>query len=77
MKDIRKLSVNLPKDLAEKAYPMEDCHLCESHDVYQADLDMKIGYQEMATINTALAELGMCLDLSSLEDYEGSIAEED
>lgn len=38
---------------------------------------MKEGYMEMASINTALAELGMCLDLPSLEDYEGKISESD
>lgn len=38
---------------------------------------MEEGYKEMASINTALAELGMCLDLPSLEDYEGKISESD
>ncbi len=38
---------------------------------------MKEGYEEMANINAALAELGMCLDLFSLEDYENNISESD
>ena len=35
------------------------------------------GYEEMASINTALAELGMSIDLPLLEDYEGKISESD
>jgi len=38
---------------------------------------MKEGYEEMANINAALAELGMSLDLFSLEDYENNISESD
>ncbi len=36
---------------------------------------MKKGYQEMASINLALAEVGFCLDMSSLENYESEMAE--
>ncbi len=36
---------------------------------------MKKGYQEMGDINLALAELGLSLDMSSLETYESQIAE--
>lgn len=36
---------------------------------------MKKGYQEMATINLSLAELGLSLDVSSLENYEVKMAE--
>ncbi|AKL96763.1 MULTISPECIES: CopG family ribbon-helix-helix protein [Clostridium] len=36
---------------------------------------MKKGYQEMASINLTLAEVGLSLDVSSLEDYEAEIAE--
>ncbi|SET06246.1 transcriptional regulator, CopG family [Natronincola peptidivorans] len=36
---------------------------------------MKKGYQEMASINLALAEVGLSLDMSSLENYEAEIAE--
>ncbi|MBM7614261.1 CopG family ribbon-helix-helix protein [Alkaliphilus hydrothermalis] len=36
---------------------------------------MKQGYQEMATINLSLAELGLSLDISSLENYEVKMAE--
>lgn len=36
---------------------------------------MKKGYQEMASINLALAEVGLSLDVSSLENYEAEIAE--
>ena len=35
---------------------------------------MKSGYQEMASINLALAEVGLSLDVSSLEDYEAEIS---
>ncbi len=38
---------------------------------------MKEGYEEMANINAALAELGMSLDLFLLEDYENNISESD
>jgi CopG family transcriptional regulator / antitoxin EndoAI len=37
--------------------------------------NMKKGYLEMASINVALAEFGLSLDVSSLEDYEAEIAE--
>jgi CopG family transcriptional regulator / antitoxin EndoAI len=40
-------------------------------------LRLKEGYEEMASINTALAELGMSIDLPSLEEYEGKISESD
>ncbi|MCC5909078.1 MAG: ribbon-helix-helix protein, CopG family [Clostridiaceae bacterium] len=36
---------------------------------------MKRGYQEMASINLAMAEAGLSMDVSSLEDYEAEIAE--
>lgn len=36
---------------------------------------MKKGYQEMGQINLSLAELGLSLDVSSLEDYEAEMAE--
>ncbi|SCY49302.1 CopG family ribbon-helix-helix protein [Alkaliphilus peptidifermentans] len=36
---------------------------------------MKAGYQEMANINLSLAELGLSLDISSLENYEVKMAE--
>lgn len=36
---------------------------------------MKQGYKEMGSINLALAELGLSLDMSSLETYEAKIAE--
>ncbi|MCK9268376.1 MAG: CopG family transcriptional regulator [Alkaliphilus sp.] len=36
---------------------------------------MKKGYQEMGEINLALAELGLSLDMSSLETYEAEMAE--
>lgn len=36
---------------------------------------MKKGYQEMANINLSLAELGLSLDVSSLEKYEVKMAE--
>ena len=36
---------------------------------------MKMGYQEMASINLSLAELGLSLDISSLENYEVKMAE--
>ena len=36
---------------------------------------MKKGYQEMGEINLALAELGLSLDMSSLETYEAQMAE--
>lgn len=36
---------------------------------------MKKGYQEMGAINLALAELGLSLDVSSLETYEAEMAE--
>ncbi len=36
---------------------------------------MKKGYQEMASINLALAELGLSSDTSSLETYEAQMAE--
>ncbi|KAB3534163.1 ribbon-helix-helix protein, CopG family [Alkaliphilus pronyensis] len=36
---------------------------------------MKAGYQEMANINVSLAELGLSLDISSLENYEVKMAE--
>lgn len=36
---------------------------------------MKQGYQEMGAINLALAELGLSLDVSSLETYEAQMAE--
>lgn len=36
---------------------------------------MKKGYEEMASINLALAEVGLSLDMSSLENYEAEIAE--
>lgn len=36
---------------------------------------MKKGYQEMGAINLALAELGLSLDMSSLETYEAQMAE--
>lgn len=39
--------------------------------------NIKAGYEEMASINTALAELGMSLDLPFLEEYEGKISESD
>ncbi|NLM03423.1 MAG: ribbon-helix-helix protein, CopG family [Clostridiales bacterium] len=37
--------------------------------------NMKKGYEEMASINLTLAEVGLSLDMSSLEDYEAEIAE--
>jgi CopG family transcriptional regulator/antitoxin EndoAI len=36
---------------------------------------MKKGYQEMASINLSLAELGLSLDVTSLENYEVKMAE--
>ncbi|MGB4312358.1 MAG: CopG family ribbon-helix-helix protein [Natronincolaceae bacterium] len=36
---------------------------------------MKNGYKEMGEINLALAELGLSLDMSSLETYEAQMAE--
>ncbi|KAB3533557.1 CopG family ribbon-helix-helix protein [Alkaliphilus serpentinus] len=36
---------------------------------------MKSGYLEMANINLSLAELGLSLDISSLENYEVKMAE--
>ncbi|MFW5648919.1 MAG: CopG family ribbon-helix-helix protein [Candidatus Alkaliphilus sp. MAG34] len=36
---------------------------------------MKNGYREMGEINLALAELGLSLDMSSLESYEAEMAE--
>jgi len=36
---------------------------------------MKKGYEEMASINLTLAEIGLSLDMSSLEEYEAEIAE--
>ncbi len=36
---------------------------------------MKKGYQEMASINLALAEVGLSLDMYSLKNYEVEIAE--
>lgn len=36
---------------------------------------MKKGYQEMGDINLALAELGLSLDMTSLETYEAQMAE--
>ncbi len=36
---------------------------------------MRKGYQEMGEINLALAELGLSLDMSSLETYEAEMAE--
>lgn len=36
---------------------------------------MKNGYQEMGAINLTLAELGLSLDMSSLEIYEAQMAE--
>ncbi|MGV8146107.1 MAG: CopG family ribbon-helix-helix protein [Alkaliphilus sp.] len=36
---------------------------------------MKNGYQEMATINLSIAETGLNLDTTSLENYETRIAE--
>ncbi len=36
---------------------------------------MKKGYQEMGVINLTLAELGLSLDMSSLETYESQMAE--
>lgn len=36
---------------------------------------MKNGYLEMANINLSLAELGLSLDISSLENYEVKMAE--
>lgn len=53
-----------------RTYIQEQCFgekLCE----------MKEGYREMASINAALAELGMSLDLFLLEDYEKNISESD
>ena len=31
---------------------------------------MRVGYQEMGAINLAMAELGVCVEWSLLEDYE-------
>ncbi len=33
------------------------------------------GYREMGAINVALAEIGLSMDVSSLEGYEGKMAE--
>jgi len=33
------------------------------------------GYREMGVINLALAEMGLSIDMSSLQGYEGKIAE--
>ncbi|KXZ40514.1 transcriptional regulator, CopG family [Alkalithermobacter thermoalcaliphilus JW-YL-7 = DSM 7308] len=33
------------------------------------------GYREMGVINLALAEMGLSMDVSSLEGYEGKMAE--
>ncbi|SHJ86144.1 CopG family ribbon-helix-helix protein [Tepidibacter formicigenes] len=33
------------------------------------------GYREMGAINLALAEMGLSIDVSSLEGYEGKIAQ--
>ena len=36
---------------------------------------MKNGYQEMGNINLALAEIGLCIEFSLLEDYEVEMLE--
>lgn len=36
---------------------------------------MKKGYREMASINLALAELGVSVDTQALENYEAKISE--
>ncbi|HZK57523.1 MAG TPA: CopG family transcriptional regulator [Clostridia bacterium] len=41
----------------------------------EINAQMKKGYQEMGEINLALAELGLSLDMSSLETYEAEMAE--
>jgi CopG family transcriptional regulator / antitoxin EndoAI len=37
---------------------------CKMHE------NMRIGYEEMGSINLALAEMGVCIERALLEDYE-------
>ncbi|SDY47042.1 ribbon-helix-helix domain-containing protein [Tindallia californiensis] len=37
--------------------------------------EMKNGYEEMGTINLALAEIGLCIEYALLENYEDEMPE--
>lgn len=36
--------------------------------------ELRLGYENMASINLSFAEMGLISDVSSLEDYEGALS---
>ncbi|WFD10634.1 CopG family ribbon-helix-helix protein [Tepidibacter hydrothermalis] len=87
--DKKKIVVSLPNSLlseVDKIIKVENKNrsefIKEAMNLYlrekrkvQTRESMIKGYREMGVINLALAEMGLSIDMSSLEGYEGKIAE--
>ncbi|MGB3368656.1 MAG: hypothetical protein WBA54_14265 [Acidaminobacteraceae bacterium] len=82
-------NITLPKELIERLASDED-YLDLLGDDLRDDLrvqfnlkrikparkdeELRLGYENMASINLSFAEMGLISDVSSLEDYEGILS---
>ena len=57
------------KDLSQVIQEAVQQILCEKRRCRLHE-DMRIGYEEMGAINLALAEMGVCVERTLLEEYE-------
>lgn len=74
MKELGVFSLLENKDINQFIKEAVQHIICERNKC-QLHETMKVGYEEMGAINLALAELGVCVEKSLLEDYESCCRE--
>jgi len=78
-------NITLPEELIERLARDEDCSDLLRDDLRvqfnlkrikpaKKDEELRLGYENMASINLSFAEMGLISDVSSLEDYEGVLS---
>jgi CopG family transcriptional regulator/antitoxin EndoAI len=92
MSENKKIVVSLPESLLEEFEEVLDCKSTKSRNVFireavisyikerkKANMRelMKKGYEEMADLNSEIAEYGISCDCAELANYEAVLAESD
>ena len=78
-------NITLPKELIERLESDEDYTELIRNDLRvqfnlkrikpaKKDEELRLGYENMASINLSFAEMGLISDVNSLEDYEGILS---